>query len=468
MALLLSCVAQAQLYNNGATLSIGTGGVLQVNHNLTNKSGSNLVNNGALNIKGNLTNEQTMSAANSGTLTLEGTTAQTVSGTTTYLAKNVTFNNAAGVTISKSLKADGEVKFQNGLIAASSNSEPLAFTSNGTVSATNAPSNTSHVNGYVLKEGTGAFTFPVGNGIRYQPVGINLTSNAGGITAKYNASSAGTGTYTTTGASNTALISHNNLEYWDLTPISTAAGTVTVHWDDYNIISPTAISDITDLAVAHKSGSNWLNEGGTATGNTTTGSITSLAINTWSPFTLGSINARTILPITWLSFTGEAEEKYNLLSWTTASESQNKGFDIERSTDGVRFEKIGFVAGNGTTNTRKEYSFEDEKSPLWGFRGYYRLKQLDFDGGFEYSKIIAIDRKGENVVSVFPNPSTGVFTIVGVKNLEEETFMLMNNVGQTLFIAVKNNNEVDLSSYPSGVYYLRVASSGQVMKLVKE
>ena len=465
IALIMSFLAQAQLYNNGAVLSIATGGILQVNAAFTNKSGSNLVNNGSLNLKGNLTNEQTMSAANNGTLTLEGTSAQTISGTAVYLAKNVTFNNAAGMTISKSLKADGEVKFQSGLITASNNSEPMIFGSNGIVSTMNVPNNTSHVNGFVKKEGTGALTFPIGDGTRYQPVGVNLTSNTDGIAAKYNVGSAGAGTYTTTGASNIALVSHNNLEYWDLTPISTAAGTVTVHWDDYNIIYLNVINDITDLAVAHKSGSNWLNEGGTATGSTTSGSITSLAINTWSPFALGSINARTILPITWLSFTGKAEEDYNLLTWTTASENQNKGFDIERSADGVRFEKIGFVTGKGTTSTKQDYRFKDE-SP--NGLVYYRLKQLDFDGRFEYSKIIAIDRKGENVMSVFPNPSKGIFTITGIKNLEDETFTLINNVGQTLSINVQNDGQMDMSAFPSGVYYLRVASNGQVMKLVKE
>ncbi len=186
-------------------------------------------------------------------------------------------------------------------------------------------------------------------------------------------------------------------------------------------------------------------------------------------FTFGgntcSYNAMGVLPIELISFTGKQQNNINHLTWITASESQNKGFDIERSTDGVRFDKIGFVTGNGTTNTRKEYSFKDE-SPTGLV--YYRLKQLDFDGRFEYSKIIAIDRKGENVVSVFPNPSKGVFTITGIEDSEDETFTLINSIGQTLSINVQNNGQLDMSAFPSGVYYLRVASSGQVMKLVKE
>jgi hypothetical protein len=247
LALLLVYVAEAQLYNNGATLSIGTGGVLQVNADLTNKSGSNLVNNGTLNLKGNGSNEQTMSAANSGTWALVGTSAQTLSGTAAYLVKNVTFNNAAGVTLSKSLKADGEVTFQSGIVAASSSSEPLALTSNGTVSTTTAPSNTSHVNGYVQKEGTGAFDFPVGDGTRIQKIGTNLTANGTGIVVKYNATDAGSGTFATTGASATALASYNTQEHWDISPLSTATGTVTIFWDDYK--TPT-LSNISLVKVA--------------------------------------------------------------------------------------------------------------------------------------------------------------------------------------------------------------------------
>ncbi len=182
-------------------------------------------------------------------------------------------------------------------------------------------------------------------------------------------------------------------------------------------------------------------------------------------------NAMGVLPIQLASFSGYAKDKTNFLTWTTASESQNKGFDIERSSlnpskgGKIEWQKIGFVAGNGTTNTRKEYSFED-KNPT-GIT-YYRLKQLDFDGRFEYSKIIAIDTKGENMVSVFPNPSNGIFTITGIEDTEDETFTLINTVGQTLSITVQNDGQLDMSAYPSGVYYLRVASSGQVMKLVKE
>jgi hypothetical protein len=175
------------------------------------------------------------------------------------------------------------------------------------------------------------------------------------------------------------------------------------------------------------------------------------------------------LPIELLSFEGKALEKSNLLTWRTASETQNKGFDIERSTDGSRFEKIGFVAGNGATSQTQRYTFEDS-SPLerLGEVLYYRLKQLDFDGRFEYSKIIAIAQKGDNAVSIFPNPSKGVFTLSGLKNIEDEQISIVNSIGQNIAINVQNDGQMDLSAYPSGVYYLRIASSGQVVKVIHQ
>ena len=178
-----------------------------------------------------------------------------------------------------------------------------------------------------------------------------------------------------------------------------------------------------------------------------------------------------LLPIELISFTGRSQNNQNLLQWATASESQNKGFDIEASPNPSKggeftWRTIGFVAGKGTTNERQNYRFVDDV-PSKGVT-YYRLKQLDEDGRFEYSKTIAIDSKGEKVASVFPNPSTGIFTITGIEDTEDETFTLINSIGQTLSIAVQNDGQMDMSGYPSGVYYLRVASNGQVMKLVKE
>jgi hypothetical protein len=180
-------------------------------------------------------------------------------------------------------------------------------------------------------------------------------------------------------------------------------------------------------------------------------------------FTLTAAAGSVVLPIELLSFTAiNTDGRQNNLTWVTASELDNSHFVIERSTDGSTFHRIGQVKGN---NKPSRYQFVDNQ--LFA-TSYYRLKQLDFDGRFEYSKIISIAQNGKNAVSVYPNPSNGVFSIVGAEDIEDEQFTLINNIGQTIVIAVQNDNQLDLSAYPSGVYYLRIASSGQVVKLIHQ
>jgi hypothetical protein len=74
----------------------------------------------------------------------------------------------------------------------------------------------------------------------------------------------------------------------------------------------------------------------------------------------------------------------------------------------------------------------------------------------------------KNAVSVSPNPSNGIFTLTGLENIEDEQISIVSSIGQNIAINVQNDGQLDLSAYPSGVYYLRMASSGQVMKLVVE
>jgi hypothetical protein len=174
-----------------------------------------------------------------------------------------------------------------------------------------------------------------------------------------------------------------------------------------------------------------------------------------------------LLPIELVSFEGKALEKSNLLTWRTASEKNNNGFDIERSTDGSRFEKIGFVAGNGTTSQTQRYTFNDVSFPFGEGRDgavYYRLKQLDFDGRFEYSKTIAITRKAKDAVSVYPNPTEGILNISA--DDYEQAFELVNHIGQVVLQGEQLDKTINLQALPNGFYYLKVGT--QTMKVVKE
>ncbi|MDZ7878190.1 MAG: T9SS type A sorting domain-containing protein [Saprospiraceae bacterium] len=178
-----------------------------------------------------------------------------------------------------------------------------------------------------------------------------------------------------------------------------------------------------------------------------------------------------------IAFSGQNTKGGNLLTWTTASERNNAGFDIEASKDGIRFEKIGFVKGNGTTNDVKKYNFTDEK--VASGLTYYRLKQVDIDGRFEYSKTISVLRKSDkfNAISVSPNPANDILNIVvETKNDDDLEINLLDIFGKTIKQQKTttqqglNNKSLDLQDLPNGIYFLQLQQGSEriVRKVIKE
>ena len=160
-----------------------------------------------------------------------------------------------------------------------------------------------------------------------------------------------------------------------------------------------------------------------------------------------------VLPVELNSFNAILKENQVLLNWQTASEINNHGFEIERSFDGKNWKNIGFVQGNRTTTDLFNYSFNDKK-PLVGVN-YYRLKQLDFDGKFEYSKTIAIElsmKKDE--LRIFPNPIRDELNIAN----GEGQAMIYNMLGQQLRAFSITNAQflINLSDLAEGQYMLHI------------
>jgi hypothetical protein len=170
-------------------------------------------------------------------------------------------------------------------------------------------------------------------------------------------------------------------------------------------------------------------------------------------------NSAGSLPLEWTAFNAQAiETGATLLTWATATETNNKGFDIEKSTDGVRFEKIGFVAGAGTTAQQQRYTFEDaapsEKSASII---YYRLKQLDTDGQFEYSKIVSVRNNKRNTsIQVYPTTTSDVLR-VAADGAPTDAVTVFNQMGQVVLTA-QQVSSVDMSALPAGLYLVQVAS----------
>ena len=447
--------AQA-LYNNGATINISAGTNVYVSGDFTNATGSTVTNAGNLRVSGNTINNASMSSASGGTLLLEGSTAQTLSGTADYFATNVIVNNALGITLAAKLRVDGTMTFTSGLITNTSSNFPVVFTANGSVSGT--PSNASHVNGFVVKEGNGSFTYPVGDATTYQKVDVNLTANSTGMQVKYNAADAGTGIFTTIGTEATALVSYNAQENWDITPLSSAAGTVTIYWDGYKDTYTNALSQ---RKVAHKVSGNWLNEGTTATGTTGAGNVTSNSISSWSPFALGSIT--NTLPLHWLNVTGNLNPNKQAVLNFKVIENNVAKYEIEKSNDGSSFTSIATISSKG--NGENNYQFTDVIS-LVGIT-FYRVKQIDNDSRYSYSSVIKLSNQLLSILSIYPNPVKDLLCISDATVGNKVVIMdISGKVLQQLPI-VKTSFNIDMSKYSRGIYLLKT-DNGSILKIIKE
>lgn len=165
------------------------------------------------------------------------------------------------------------------------------------------------------------------------------------------------------------------------------------------------------------------------------------------------------LPVTWLSFTGQQQGKSVLLKWATAHELNNDHFDVERSNDGRSFVKIGQVISSSGNN----YSFEDF-SPF--SKGFYRLKQVDKDGRFDYSAVIQINSSILKKWNIYPNPCTDQTTLFineGLRNISIQVISISGQVVKKLSFSVLNQGQkipLNLGSFARGIYVINIYSDG--------
>ncbi len=181
------------------------------------------------------------------------------------------------------------------------------------------------------------------------------------------------------------------------------------------------------------------------------------------------------LPITLTSFEAKTTDNKSVaLTWQTASEENNDYFSIEHSLDGTSFREIGTKVGNGTTELVQNYSFLHEE--VENGLHYYRLKQVDFDGKFEYSNIVTakISRSNDDIF-LTPNPSSNViFVQTKTPYQRDADFQILNMQGQVVLSSVlqEGNTEMELniSDFPVGIYYLQLFVDNDVMmkKIIKQ
>ena len=164
--------------------------------------------------------------------------------------------------------------------------------------------------------------------------------------------------------------------------------------------------------------------------------------------------------------------------WSTASEHNNSGFEIQRSKEGQSFETIGFIKGAGNSNAINNYRYVDNE--IDAITTYcYRLKQLDFDGTSDYSKTVCVAARKLEAGSgstTQPNPFNTELTVVLNSALEgNATVELVDMVGKVIAVksanTAKNNSSIqfDTNQLNTGIYFVRINQNGTITtsKVVK-
>jgi hypothetical protein len=175
------------------------------------------------------------------------------------------------------------------------------------------------------------------------------------------------------------------------------------------------------------------------------------------------------LPVELTAFQATAAGSAVALTWATASEKDNQGFEVQRSADGEGFAKLAWVAGAGTSQAPRSYSFRDA-APLRGV-SYYRLKQLDADGKATYSPVATVRMAAPMALTVYPNPTAGLSTVAWPASETMATrWQLTNAMDQQLHtetVSAASSFTLDLSAYHAGTYYLTVLAGDNVLGRTK-
>lgn len=173
-----------------------------------------------------------------------------------------------------------------------------------------------------------------------------------------------------------------------------------------------------------------------------------------------------VLPVTLTFFAAKPSNKDVLLEWQTAAEDNNDYFSIERSNNGLDFDSINEIKGNGTTENTSNYSFLDA-APKTGIN-YYRLKQVDYDGAYEYSAIVKVIFGDRGNTTVSPNPFQNFINLSFAERQENSTYQIYDLHGrlvqQGLLSTEDTYQELNVSQLQTGAYFLHIIADHNISK----
>jgi hypothetical protein len=381
--------------------------------------------------------------------------ANTAVGTTDdFTYQNIVINNSRvsrpQVDMTGAISIPKNIQFIDGVIGATM-ANLLTLPNGATVTGQN---DASYVEGPVQRFGSSDFMFPVGKDGVYAPLEVtNLFASdaATEFTAEYFFTP-----YSDVLSIGPGLNNVSWLEYWELTQAGNLdSTTLTLHWRSS---SRSDIDDFNELKIVHYNGSQWDNLGQISNVPGPQGSITVNGVNSFSPFTFGSGSAIVnFLPVEFIYVDAIANDQDVEIIWGTAIEINNRFFEIQRSYDLQTFQTIGQVDGKGDQTGENHYSYLDSE-PVNGTL-YYRIKQVDEDGKFSFSKFVAVEYSNGYDLKIYPNPVNGSLLNLILPNSKTNLKVEIYDINGQLFNNLsysKNGNEyqIDVRSLPKGLYVL--------------
>jgi hypothetical protein len=400
-----------------------------------------------------------------GVMRLNTTTIQTqhISGTGTYSLCDLIVNNQFVVNpstqLNQSVTVGGVLTLTSGIVGTST-TNILALNTNAT---STSGSSQSFVSGPMSKTGTADFVFPVGKGQEWRRIRVSSISASTTFRAEYF-----TNPYSSTTPVTAPLNNVSQIEFWQLDrTVGSGNAFVSLYWEN---VAYSGIDNCPDLEIARWNGSTWVRlDATTVAGSSCSGSgtgtiITNAIVTAFSPFTFGSTSATVnALPIELTSFVSECDAAGAHLKWTTQTEKNNAEFVVERSLDGLAYSEVGRLKGAGNSKTPQQYSLSDDMR--FDAIVYYRLRMIDTYGESTFSPIISASCASAQI-TVFPNPSTGDFTITGLD--KGAHIRVLNALGQPILDETTNGSSHSFHIASGGIYllYLPESASAPPFKLI--
>ncbi|HLK29880.1 MAG TPA: T9SS type A sorting domain-containing protein [Puia sp.] len=351
---------------------------------------------------------------------------------------------------------------------ATGRSESILFSGTGTYSGATTTSGSSGniIDGYASVTGqSSTFTLPIGTGGKAYPVSVPASQN---VTAAYFSGSGSNSIQYVGDPYNPVTIF---TPFIDFNNSSSSTGIFSFGYPtgvsstghDYliaNSVSTTDNSSETGFTQLASLGA-LIYTGGPGTVTTTSITIPSGISRIAFATSIG------VLPLSINYFTAVVEGKVVKLDWETLTETNNKSFSVERSSDGIHFSEIAFVdskAINGNSNAAISYAAIDN-NPIIG-NNYYRLKMVNLDGDFSYSKVEIIKLSAsESSILIYPSPAKNQLTLDGMKDVAQVMFYNMEGRLMAIeAIAGADKKIIEVSDFSAGTYVVSfIAHDGKML-----